>query len=199
MSKYHYLVNGVQEGPVSLEELKDKSISRKTMVWYEGIDEWTQAEKIEELRTLIINNENRQDEEKPGDSLIWKAAKWIGILVLIILAVKISFTVLNNPHSNSYINVDVHPPSPTVVESHAGEDQSSRLFAYREAVYATVINQGGSGRVLVTAQLTQGGNLYERTKEVYINANQSQEVHFVFTEPKALGGSMTFSVAARAL
>lgn len=54
MKKY-FLHNGTdQQGPFDIEELKVKNISKETPIWYEGLTEWTNAEKIEELKTIFI-------------------------------------------------------------------------------------------------------------------------------------------------
>ena len=53
MKKY-YIHNGVEQlGPFDLEELKTKSINNDTPIWYEGIENWTSASKIVELKELF--------------------------------------------------------------------------------------------------------------------------------------------------
>lgn len=52
-SGIYYLENGKQLGPFSLEALKKEPIKYYTMVWYPGIEEWTPASKINEIRKLI--------------------------------------------------------------------------------------------------------------------------------------------------
>ena len=49
MKQYYYSEEGKQEGPFSLDELKTKNITQQTLVWYEGLDNWTAGEKIPEL------------------------------------------------------------------------------------------------------------------------------------------------------
>jgi hypothetical protein len=52
--KRFYLHNGTeQQGPFDIEDLKTKNISRETSIWYEGLDEWTTAEKVEDLKSLF--------------------------------------------------------------------------------------------------------------------------------------------------
>lgn len=50
MKKYFYSIGLEIEGPVNLEELKQKDIQPKTFIWYEGLDDWREAERIDELR-----------------------------------------------------------------------------------------------------------------------------------------------------
>jgi hypothetical protein len=52
--KKFYLHNGTdQQGPFDFEELKEKNISKETPIWFEGLPDWTIAEKIEELNSLF--------------------------------------------------------------------------------------------------------------------------------------------------
>lgn len=53
MSRY-YIHNGqAQEGPFSIEELAAKNIKPDTPVWYEGLQEWTTAKDVEELKSIF--------------------------------------------------------------------------------------------------------------------------------------------------
>ncbi|HLP55026.1 MAG TPA: GYF domain-containing protein [Fluviicola sp.] len=53
MKKYHYSDGQNQFGPLSIDELKDASIGRDTFVWFEGLESWTKAGEIEELKELF--------------------------------------------------------------------------------------------------------------------------------------------------
>jgi hypothetical protein len=53
MKKY-FSHNGEEpNGPFDVEDLKKKNINRETLIWYEGIDNWIVADKIEELNVLF--------------------------------------------------------------------------------------------------------------------------------------------------
>jgi hypothetical protein len=53
MKKY-YLFNGTEkEGPFDLETLKAQNLTNDTPIWYEGLADWTIAEKVYELRSLF--------------------------------------------------------------------------------------------------------------------------------------------------
>lgn len=55
MKKY-FLHNGInQEGAFDIEDLKEKNITRETPIWYNGLSDWTTADKIEELRELFTS------------------------------------------------------------------------------------------------------------------------------------------------
>ncbi|MBK7442533.1 MAG: DUF4339 domain-containing protein [Bacteroidetes bacterium] len=56
MKKY-FLHNGKeQEGPFSLEDLKQKGVTYKTMVWFDGIQAWTEAQYIPELKEFASSS-----------------------------------------------------------------------------------------------------------------------------------------------
>ena len=49
--QYFIIENGAQAGPFSPEELVNtKNISAETLVWTEGLKDWTPAWQIEEIR-----------------------------------------------------------------------------------------------------------------------------------------------------
>ena len=56
MKKYFYSNGQEKEGPVTLEELKQKGIQPKTLIWHEGLDDWKEAEIIDELREIFELN-----------------------------------------------------------------------------------------------------------------------------------------------
>jgi uncharacterized membrane protein YhaH (DUF805 family) len=53
MKKYFYSNGQDKEGPVTLEELKQKDIKPKTLIWYEGLDDWKEAGDVDELREVF--------------------------------------------------------------------------------------------------------------------------------------------------
>lgn len=53
MKKYFYSNGQEKQGPVTLEELKQKDIQPKTLIWHEGLDDWKEAERIDELREIF--------------------------------------------------------------------------------------------------------------------------------------------------
>lgn len=53
MSKFFIHKDDQQQGPFTLDELKDLKIIRETMVWFEGADDWKKAIEIEELQEIF--------------------------------------------------------------------------------------------------------------------------------------------------
>jgi hypothetical protein len=50
--KYFVILENVQLGPLTFSELKLMNLKNTTPIWFEGINEWTLLEKIEELEFL---------------------------------------------------------------------------------------------------------------------------------------------------
>ncbi|WP_297719558.1 CD225/dispanin family protein [uncultured Porphyromonas sp.] len=50
---YYYSLNGQQQGPVTLAELKGKGITRESLIWTEGMAQWQQAQTLPELSELF--------------------------------------------------------------------------------------------------------------------------------------------------
>ena len=64
MKKYFYSNEQEKEGPVTLEELKQKDIQPKTLIWHEGLDGWKEAETVDELREIFELNPPPFDTEE---------------------------------------------------------------------------------------------------------------------------------------
>lgn len=56
MKKYFYSNGQDKEGPFSIEELKIEDIKPDTLIWYEGLDDWTPAIDIEEVKFILELN-----------------------------------------------------------------------------------------------------------------------------------------------
>ena len=54
MDKFYIAVNGQKTGPFSYDELKTKGIHKDTLIWTEGIDNWTKAEHVALVKDIII-------------------------------------------------------------------------------------------------------------------------------------------------
>ena len=61
MKKYFYSNEQGEQGPVTLEELKQKDITLKTLIWHEGLDDWKEAESIDELKEIFELGPGRID------------------------------------------------------------------------------------------------------------------------------------------
>jgi len=118
MKKYYYSSNGIDKnGPVTLEELKQIKIDPKTMVWFEGLDNWVNAEEINELNSLFtspkINLDKKKLNKKNSTSTVAnskkKKRKWvlpIVILSLIIFSVIVRSGLKSNNSVVQEISVE---------------------------------------------------------------------------------------------
>jgi cell division protein FtsL len=53
--KTYYIQDGKDiSGPFGLDELLAKRITKKTLIWFQGRDEWSYAETIDELQNLFV-------------------------------------------------------------------------------------------------------------------------------------------------
>jgi len=87
----------------------------------------------------------------------------------------------------------VVPPMPEIVDSSA-DGTSSSLFNYSMKVVGQVTNKGGDGYVVVKATANQEGNKYEKTKQIYLPAYQTENFIFIFDEVKLLKKQPTYYV-----
>jgi uncharacterized membrane protein YhaH (DUF805 family) len=53
MKKYYHSDGKEKYGPFSYEEMKDEKINRETLIWFEGLDNWTPAKYIMELEEIL--------------------------------------------------------------------------------------------------------------------------------------------------
>jgi uncharacterized RDD family membrane protein YckC len=54
MSEQFYIAeNGQQTGPFTIDDIKSKNIQQDTLVWTEGLDNWTKAEHIPLLKEVL--------------------------------------------------------------------------------------------------------------------------------------------------
>ena len=54
---YYYAVNGAQQGPVSIEQLRalfaSRTINRESLVWKQGMSNWAALQEVEELKSFL--------------------------------------------------------------------------------------------------------------------------------------------------
>lgn len=111
----YYINNGKENGgPFTLEELKSQQINKATLVWYQGMDEWTHAHDIEELSSFFTvvpppikfttptpetNSTPESEDEKESESTILGLKKshfFLALLFLTIFAAVVFLNVIQN-------------------------------------------------------------------------------------------------------
>lgn len=53
MKKYFYTNGKYKEGPFTLDELRLLNIQPMSLIWYEGLDDWTPAGELAELSSYL--------------------------------------------------------------------------------------------------------------------------------------------------
>ena len=57
---YYYAVNGAQQGPVGIDQLRalfaSRTINRESLVWKQGMSNWTALQEVEELKSFLGGN-----------------------------------------------------------------------------------------------------------------------------------------------
>ena len=108
MKKY-YLHNGnEQEGPFDIDELKAKNITPDTPIWYDGIENWTSARDIDELKECFSGKtpppfkpkvETNQTDSHPISTNGKKIGKEVIIAVVVIGILSLLVFAINKNHS----------------------------------------------------------------------------------------------------
>ncbi len=88
MKKYYIIKNNLQQGPFTIEELYHVNISKSTLIWAEGLDDWINADKIDELKEVFmkkppaIPTSANANEDKQSLSGVLMKSKAIIVLML---------------------------------------------------------------------------------------------------------------------
>jgi len=70
MKKYFYSNGKEKHGPLGLDELKQEDISDETLIWFEGLDDWTPAGDLDEMEPILeLQPPPILSEEKRGVTL----------------------------------------------------------------------------------------------------------------------------------
>lgn len=54
MKKYFYTDGANKYGPFTIEELRNKNITKDTLVWFQGLSEWLPAHNFSELNDILV-------------------------------------------------------------------------------------------------------------------------------------------------
>lgn len=70
MKKYFYSNDNQKNGPYTFEELKNENIKKETLIWYEGLNDWTKAGDLNEMLPILELNPPSFSEIKQDSELI---------------------------------------------------------------------------------------------------------------------------------
>lgn len=60
--KFWIRINGLQEGPMEIDQMKDYNITPTTYVWCAGMKDWAYARDVEDLKDVISTRDNGNTE-----------------------------------------------------------------------------------------------------------------------------------------
>lgn len=70
MNVYFYSYNGTQKGPVTYDDLNKTGISKDTLVWRDGFDDWQEAGNVLELSGLFTDDAFPVESVNHSDSIL---------------------------------------------------------------------------------------------------------------------------------
>ena len=71
--RYYFIKDGDNElGPFTIKQLKARSIKKATSVWFAGLEEWTYAGQVFELKELFAINVPSPAFPKRKTNKIWE-------------------------------------------------------------------------------------------------------------------------------
>lgn len=90
------------------------------------------------------------------------------------------------------------PPKPVVVSSYA-DGSSSKLFEYSVKVVGSIRNDGGDGYVVAEATVSQDGETWTKTDQIFLGSYETAAVEFVFDEVRLLRQTPEYDLRVHAL
>lgn len=174
MKKYHYSDGQSQFGPLSLDELKALPIQRDTFVWFEGLENWTKADEIEELREFFKStpppftrsesippplNQNPVNETQQNSKLKKSSffAKPIVIVAMSLVAIVVVLVVIktstgsDNSSSDSFDESDFYETE----EVQSGESTYDQYGDYSESSGGSYSNTSTSKKPKTAEELRE--------------------------------------------
>jgi hypothetical protein len=111
MKKY-YLHNGTENiGPLDLDKLKAKAITKNTQVWCDGMEDWKSAGEVDELKSILSVVPPpiaKKDEIKPEPIAsnkkthwFWRMTRVLAILIIVCIAIFAFVDYMNEKYSGS--------------------------------------------------------------------------------------------------
>ena len=126
MVQYYYIDGGTARGPLTLAELKIVDISRETKIWFYGLEDWVELSSVPELSDIAsavpppintakavpkkCNPAGISGEHKERGSVAPASinaseganyVKWLGLVVIFVIATIIVMRVVLNQNNNS--------------------------------------------------------------------------------------------------
>ncbi len=142
--KYFIIENNQQAGPFSIYELKDKGLASDTLVWAEGMKDWTPAWQVDELKNSLYDTtggstpppvppttaqpaadnapqDDREEEQEP-------ARRHTRLIIGALAAVLLLALILTNPDKEDHKRVILDRISAAVENEDSDENPVSQGF-----------------------------------------------------------------------
>lgn len=159
--KKFYLHNGIeQKGPFDKQELLINGIKKDTPIWFEGINEWTTADKVEELQELFktttpppflstpppIQQQPKNDLNKPATKKTSTSKIIFSLGALALIAIAANFVLKNFSSGNGNSNAVSYEEKVMTIEEIEKADPAKFLDAsgfYRQNFWGTAMKVDG--------------------------------------------------------
>jgi len=115
--KYYLLENEKRIGPFEINELIEKGIEHETLVWGEGMEEWANAENVEEINSKLppkLPKSSKIDNSKE-QSKTYNVLRYAVLIIIVLFLTGIAIQYFEN-QSSSYNRYGGENDSPSYEE-----------------------------------------------------------------------------------
>jgi hypothetical protein len=135
----------------------------------------------------LLLNKNKPVPATPSNEIKRKSNKLPLILLCVVLITGAIFAIV----------IAFSGPDPQVV-SFSGGDLNASLFDFKCQVHATIKNNGKAGNVIVNFKVTQDNHTFDRSKKIFLKADQQKDINEEFSEVEMNGANPQYAVTAKA-
>lgn len=186
MSTYYLFENGKQKGPFSFEDLKKRLITAGTAVWREGMTEWSEAGKMEELASILVKtppaypsdtkqerpshpylssiSETGEKDKRPGKYVAWIAIGAAAIITIAYLNIDSAGPVENASTAVAVSQEVKSPPAFSISKQPSPEEQRTVLSQKEKQNPKLYISNNSDWRKKLIGGTVLEGTLINRAK-----------------------------------
>ena len=183
MQKFYIALNGEKTGPFSYDELKMKGINKDTLIWTEGIDNWTKAEHIALVKDILIatpppipRDEKPRQQEMPkqtsNNNIIVETEKkknWTKTIVIVCSVLIMIFVSYSYFAEQAKIEIQL-------------QEQNAKIQAQEKIEEARKTEAAQQKRAKDLAKLkAQYDNAVTSLRSEKLELNEIEEFHFLRT------------------